>query len=103
MSGVAGRRGRGVLEGSVGRSRYRSPPPPHRPTRLPGFNAEWEVKTLLDLAERKKELFDDGDWIESEHITTEGIRLIQTGNIGVGTFVEKDDKKYIREGSFPSL
>jgi len=72
-------------------------------TRLPGFQGEWEVKTLFDLAARKKELFDDGDWIESEHITTEGIRLIQTGNIGVGSFVEKDDKKYINEDSFASL
>jgi len=72
-------------------------------TRLPGFHGEWEVKTLFELAERKKELFDDGDWIESEHITTEGIRLIQTGNIGVGSFVEKDDKKYINDASFTSL
>lgn len=72
-------------------------------TRLPGFKGEWEVKTLFDLAERKKELFDDGDWIESEHITTVGIRLIQTGNIGVGSFIEKDAKKYIFEKSFTAL
>jgi type I restriction enzyme S subunit len=72
-------------------------------TRLPGFHGEWEVQTLFELAARKKELFDDGDWIESEHITTEGIRLIQTGNIGVGSFVEKDDKKYINETSFAAL
>jgi type I restriction enzyme S subunit len=72
-------------------------------TRLPGFHSEWTVKTLFELAERKKELFDDGDWIESEHITTEGIRLIQTGNIGVGSFIEKDVKKYIFEKSFTSL
>jgi type I restriction enzyme S subunit len=72
-------------------------------TRLPGFHGEWEVKTLFDLAERKKELFDDGDWIESEHITTQGIRLIQTGNIGVGSFMEKEVKKFIYEKSFTSL
>jgi type I restriction enzyme S subunit len=71
--------------------------------RLPGFSGTWEERTLFDLAERKKEHFDDGDWIESEHITDEGIRLIQTGNIGVGVFVEKDDKKYIFEKSFVSL
>lgn len=64
---------------------------------------EWDVKTLFDLAERKKELFDDGDWIESEHITSAGVRLIQTGNIGIGSFVEKDVKKYIYEESFTSL
>lgn len=72
-------------------------------TRLPGFSGEWEMKTLFDLAERKKELFDDGDWIESEHITMEGIRLIQTGNIGVGSFIEKEPKKFIYEKSFTSL
>ena len=72
-------------------------------TRLPGFDGEWEVKTLFEIATRKKELFDDGDWIESEHITSDGIRLIQTGNIGIGSFVEKDDKKYINDASFKSL
>ena len=64
---------------------------------------EWDVKTLFDLADRKKELFDDGDWIESEHITSAGVRLIQTGNIGVGSFIEKDTKKYIYDKSFTSL
>ena len=71
--------------------------------RLPGFRGDWEVRSLLDLAGGKKELFDDGDWIESEHITDKGIRLVQTGNIGIGAFVEKDDKKYIFEESFLSL
>src|SRR5699024_2712319 len=47
---------------------------------------DWESKTILELADSKKQLFDDGDWIESEHITSEGIRLIQTGNIGVGRY-----------------
>lgn len=63
----------------------------------------WEVKSLLELADSKKELFDDGDWIEAEHITNEGIRIIQTGNIGVGCYVEKDTKKYIYEKSFYKL
>jgi type I restriction enzyme S subunit len=71
--------------------------------RLPGFCGEWQVKTLFEIAERKKELFDDGDWIESEHITNQGVRLIQTGNIGIGTFIEKDIRKYIYEKSFTSL
>jgi len=72
-------------------------------TRLPGFRGKWVVKTLFDLAERKKELFDDGDWIESEHIASEGVRFIQTGNIGVGSFIEKEIKKFIYETSFTSL
>lgn len=71
--------------------------------RLPGFSGEWKVKTLFEIAQRKKELFDDGDWIESEHITNQGVRLIQTGNIGIGRFTEKDVRKYIFEKSFTSL
>lgn len=63
----------------------------------------WVKRTVFQLADCKKELFDDGDWIEAEHITHEGIRLIQTGNIGTGKFVEKEDKKYIFSQSFEKL
>jgi len=63
----------------------------------------WVVNTIIELADKKKELFDDGDWVESEHITNKGIRLIQTGNIGVGIYLEKDNKKYISEESFFEL
>jgi restriction endonuclease S subunit len=72
-------------------------------TRLPGFHEEWKVTTLFDLVERKKELFDDGDWIEAEFLTDSGIRLIQTGNIGVGSFVDRETKKYICSNSFKKL
>jgi type I restriction enzyme S subunit len=71
--------------------------------RLPGFSGEWVTKSLMDIAESKKALFDDGDWVEAEHITDQGVRLIQTGNIGVGCFVEKTNRKYIYEESFESL
>lgn len=64
---------------------------------------DWEIKTLFELADYKKQLFDDGDWIEAEHITTNGIRLIQTGNIGLGKYVEKTNKKYINANSFKTL
>ena len=64
---------------------------------------DWDVVDLFELADRKKALFDDGDWIESEHITDEGIRLIQTGNIGIGSYVEKNLKKYIYTSSFEIL
>ena len=48
--------------------------------------------------------FSDGDWIESKDQSTEGIRLIQTGNIGKGTFRDKDDKcRYISENTFERL
>jgi type I restriction enzyme S subunit len=33
--------------------------------------------------------FRDGDWIESPYITDKGVRLIQTGNVGVGTYREQ--------------
>ena len=63
----------------------------------------WVERTLLELAGGKKELFDDGDWIESEHITDEGIRPVQTGNIGVGKFLDRAARKYICDYSFTSL
>jgi len=72
-------------------------------TRLPEFSGEWEVRSLLEIAENQKALFDDGDWVEAEHITDEGVRLIQTGNIGIGQFLEKGAKKYIYESSFEKL
>jgi len=71
--------------------------------RLPGFSGEWVTQSLMEIAESKKALFDDGDWVEAEHITDQGVRLIQTGNIGVGCFVEKTNRKYIYEESFESL
>ncbi|RZJ34739.1 MAG: restriction endonuclease subunit S [Flavobacterium sp.] len=50
------------------------------------------------------EVFVDGDWIESKDQSTEGIRLVQTGNIGFGIFKDKDDKaRYISEEVFKRL
>ncbi len=49
-------------------------------------------------------LFTDGDWIESKDQSPEGIRLIQTGNIGEGTYLEKEGReKYISEQAFSEL
>ena len=49
-------------------------------------------------------LFTDGDWIESKDQSDSGIRLIQTGNIGNGEFLYKNDKaKYISEDTFKGL
>ncbi len=49
-------------------------------------------------------LFTDGDWIESKDQSDSGIRLIQTGNIGNGEFIYKNDKaKYISEDTFKRL
>jgi type I restriction enzyme S subunit len=63
----------------------------------------WVETCLFELADGKKNQFDDGDWIESEYITDKGIRLIQTGNIGIGKFLDKESKKYISEESFIKL
>ncbi|WP_341857984.1 restriction endonuclease subunit S [Sinorhizobium medicae] len=71
--------------------------------RLPGFKAPWGERSLFQLAGCQKERFNDGDWVESEHIIESGIRLIQTGNIGIGEFVESESKKYISEVSFKAL
>ncbi|HAS0843629.1 TPA: restriction endonuclease subunit S [Enterobacter hormaechei subsp. xiangfangensis] len=64
---------------------------------------DWNTVSIYELADKQKAKFDDGDWIESEHITDKGIRLIQTGNIGVGQFLDKESKKYISETSFEQL
>lgn len=71
--------------------------------RLEGFSGEWETVELISLVNNKKSLFDDGDWIESEHIQNDGIRLVQTGNIGIGSFHDKAIKKFISEDSFNKL
>ena len=48
--------------------------------------------------------FIDGDWIEAKDQSDSGIRLIQTGNVGVGKFKDKDDKaRYISEETFNRL
>ena len=48
--------------------------------------------------------FIDGDWIEAKDQSDSGIRLIQTGNVGIGTFKEKGDKaRYISEETFNRL
>lgn len=61
---------------------------------------EWKSKRLLDLCDS----ISDGDWIESKDQSESGIRLIQTGNIGIGIFYDKGDKaKYISEKTFKQL
>ncbi len=57
-------------------------------------------KKLSDLCD----VFTDGDWIESKDQSDEGIRLIQTGNIGIGKYLDKANKaKYISEETFKCL
>ncbi len=49
-------------------------------------------------------LFSDGDWIESKDQSDQGIRLIQTGNVGNGEYLEKENRaKYISYDTFSRL
>ena len=48
--------------------------------------------------------FIDGDWIEAKDQSDSGIRLIQTGNVGVGVYKDKEDKaRYTRAETFNRL
>ena len=50
------------------------------------------------------ETFIDGDWIESKDQSEDGIRLVQTGNVGYGYFKDKEEKsRYISEETFNRL
>lgn len=62
----------------------------------------WKADKVKSLARPGYKTFVDGDWIESPYITGEGIRLIQTGNIGIGVFREKGFR-YINESTFNAL
>ncbi|HWF62006.1 MAG TPA: restriction endonuclease subunit S [Nitrospira sp.] len=60
----------------------------------------WETMPLADLCE----VFDDGDWVESKDQSAEGVRLIQTGNVGEGVFKDRVEKaRYISEATFKRL
>jgi len=60
----------------------------------------WETKNLGEFCE----VFADGDWVESKDQSTEGIRLIQTGNVGEGVFKDRSEKaRYISEATFKRL
>lgn len=67
------------------------------------YRGDWQKTSLIELVENNRNLFNDGDWIEAEHIRESGIRLIQTGNIGIGEYTEKGNQKFIDYNSFTSL
>jgi len=78
-------------------------PPGYKQTEVGVIPQDWCVQDLTTLAGRLKERFDDGDWIEAKFLSGSGIRLIQTGNIGTGLFVDKETKKFISQASFDLL
>ncbi|PID55639.1 MAG: hypothetical protein CR986_10715 [Ignavibacteriae bacterium] len=60
----------------------------------------WKVVALKDACK----VFTDGNWIQTKNQSTDGIRLIQTGNIGFGVFKNKIEKaRYISEETFIKL
>ena len=68
--------------------------------RFPGFTEPWEQRKLEGLCD----LFTDGDWIESKDQCGSGVRLIQTGNIGVTEYLDKpDNKKWVSDETFGLL
>ncbi|MDQ8265012.1 restriction endonuclease subunit S [Enterococcus faecium] len=70
--------------------------------RFPGFTGDWEQRKLNDFISGD---ISDGDWIEKEHIKDEGkYRIIQTGNIGNGVYIDKEKSaKYMDQNSFDIL
>ena len=70
--------------------------------RFDGFTEEWKQCKLKDAVNGD---ISDGDWIEKEHIHDEGVyRIIQTGNLGVGTYIDKKDTaKFMNQSSFDTL
>jgi len=82
-----------------------APYPAYRDSGVPWMGdmpAHWAVERVKSLPRRGHKTFVDGDWIESPYITGEGIRLIQTGNIGVGAYREKGFR-YISDHTFQAF
>ncbi len=68
--------------------------------RFKGFSGDWVESKLSELCD----LFTDGDWIESKDQSASGIRLLQTGNVGVNEFIDKADKaRWISLDTFERL
>ncbi|MDO8511965.1 MAG: N-6 DNA methylase [bacterium] len=70
----------------------------------------WKPKIDIDPEWKKVKLgriakfIDDGDWIESKDQSDSGIRLIQTGNVGIGEYIDKAGKeRYISNETFKRL
>ena len=69
--------------------------------RFAGFADDWEERKLIDIAGN----ISDGDWIEANHIFDTGdYRIVQTGNIGIGSFLDKlQNAKYFYQADFDEL
>ena len=81
---------------------------PHAPLKPSGIEwldeipSHWRASALKHLAKAGVKTFTDGDWIESPYITSEGVRLIQTGNVGIG-FYKEQGFRYVSDETFEKL
>ena len=81
---------------------------PHAPLKPSGIEwlgeipAHWRASALKHLAKAGVKTFTDGDWIESPFITSEGVRLIQTGNVGIG-FYKEQGFRFVSDETFEKL
>ena len=67
------------------------------------FNDEEGNREHIQLSQLTLEMI-DGDWIESKDQSSDGIRLIQTGNVGCGEYIDKlGSAKYVSEETFTRL
>lgn len=62
----------------------------------------WRIMPVIRLAKDGHKTFTDGDWIERPYVTDTGVRLLQTGNIGIGKFKEQGFR-YISNETFENL
>ena len=60
---------------------------------------EWRKQKLVDIAS----FFGDGNWIESKDQSPKGFWLVQTGNIGVISFRDKETKRFVSKETFKRL
>lgn len=70
--------------------------------RFPEFRkaGKWKQSRLAKLTDELR----DGDWIESKDQSDEGIRIVQTGNIGQGVFIPKSgNARFISEDTLRRL
>jgi type I restriction enzyme S subunit len=69
--------------------------------RFKGFSGEWVESPLNKIAMD----ITDGNWIEAEHIFDNGeYRIIQTGNIGVGQYLDRlKHAKYFHQSNFDAV
>lgn len=70
--------------------------------RFPEFDGEWEEGTIKSLVHGN---LSDGDWINKEYLLPNGkYRIIQTGNISVGKYLNKEkSSKFISQSSYDEL